>query len=167
MNRTHIFGHGLDDKRYLIERSQSLATGDIRPCRDNRQSKKGWRKEPRKVMSLRAAQRMRPKRNGVIFCACVAPGSDSRATVRSMYSGKNRRLVCFVISSLQVGTQFTAWSGIREQRHSLDDAGIRTTGVIRCDQPRVLDLAARNGKRLETVPEPIMDEVLARLTILA
>ena len=51
---------------------------------------------------------------------------------------------------------------------SLDDAGIRTTGVIRCDQPRVLDLAARNGKRLETVPEPIMDEVLARLaTILA
>ena len=46
---------------------------------------------------------------------------------------------------------------------SLDDAGIRTTGVIRCDQPRVLDLAARNGKRLETVPEPIMDEVLARL----
>ena len=51
---------------------------------------------------------------------------------------------------------------------SLNDAGIRTTGVIRCDQPRVLDLAARNGKRLETVPEPIMDEVLARLaTILA
>ena len=46
---------------------------------------------------------------------------------------------------------------------SLDDAGIRTTGVIRCDQPRVLDLAVRNGKRLETVPEPIMDEVLARL----
>ena len=51
---------------------------------------------------------------------------------------------------------------------SLDDAGTRTTGVIRCDQPRVLDLAARNRKRLETVPEPIMDEVLARLaTILA
>ena len=46
---------------------------------------------------------------------------------------------------------------------SLEDAGTRTTGVIRCDQPRVLDLAARNGKRRETVPEPIMDEVLARL----
>ena len=46
---------------------------------------------------------------------------------------------------------------------SLDDAATRTTGVIRCDQPRVLDLAARKGKRLETVPEPIMDEVLARL----
>ncbi|MCY4660704.1 MAG: type II toxin-antitoxin system PemK/MazF family toxin [Acidobacteria bacterium] len=46
---------------------------------------------------------------------------------------------------------------------SLDDAGTRTNGVIRCDQPRVLDLAARNGKRVETVPEPIIDDVLARL----
>ena len=46
---------------------------------------------------------------------------------------------------------------------SLEDAGTRTTGVIRCDQPRVLDLAARNGKRVESVPEPIIDDVLARL----
>ena len=46
---------------------------------------------------------------------------------------------------------------------SLDDAGTRTTGVIRCDQPRTLDFGARNGKRLESVPQPIMDEVLARL----
>ena len=45
----------------------------------------------------------------------------------------------------------------------LDDAGTRTTGVIRCDQPRVLDLAARNGKRVEAVPEPIIADVLARL----
>lgn len=46
---------------------------------------------------------------------------------------------------------------------SLDDAGSRTVGVIRCDQPRALDLAARNGRRLEAVPEPIMDDVLARI----
>ena len=46
---------------------------------------------------------------------------------------------------------------------SLDDDGTRTGGVIRCDQPRVLDLAARNGRRLEAVPASIMDEVLARL----
>ena len=46
---------------------------------------------------------------------CVAPGCDSRATDCSLYSGENRRLVCFVISSLQVGIQFNAWSGIREQ----------------------------------------------------
>ena len=46
---------------------------------------------------------------------------------------------------------------------SLDDAGTRTRGVIRCDRPRVLDPAARNGKGLEAVPEAVMDEVLARL----
>ena len=46
---------------------------------------------------------------------------------------------------------------------SLDDARTRTVGVIRCDQPRALDLAARNGRRIETVSAPIMDEVLARL----
>ena len=46
---------------------------------------------------------------------------------------------------------------------SLTDVGIRTVGVIRGDQPRALDLAARHGRRLESVAEPIMDEVLARL----
>ena len=46
---------------------------------------------------------------------------------------------------------------------SLTGAGTRTTGVIRCDQPRALDLAARNGRRLETVPEQITDDALARL----
>ena len=51
---------------------------------------------------------------------------------------------------------------------SLDNAHARTVGVIRCDQPRALDLAARNGRHLETVPEQIMEDVLARLaTILA
>ena len=46
---------------------------------------------------------------------------------------------------------------------SLSGAGTETTGVIRCDQPRVLDLAARHARKLESVPTPIMDEVLAKL----
>jgi mRNA-degrading endonuclease toxin of MazEF toxin-antitoxin module len=45
----------------------------------------------------------------------------------------------------------------------LTGAGAKITGVVRCDQPRALDLGARNGRRLERVPEAIMDEVLARL----
>lgn len=40
----------------------------------------------------------------------------------------------------------------------------KTTGVVRCDQPRTLDLAARGGKKLESVPDAIIDEVLARLS---
>ena len=45
----------------------------------------------------------------------------------------------------------------------LTGAGTRTTGVVRCDQPRALDLRVRGGKKLESVPAAIMDEVLARL----
>jgi mRNA-degrading endonuclease toxin of MazEF toxin-antitoxin module len=46
---------------------------------------------------------------------------------------------------------------------SLTGVGTQTTGVIRCDQPRPIDLAARNTHRLEPVPETILDEVLAKL----
>ena len=45
----------------------------------------------------------------------------------------------------------------------LTGAGTRTTGVVRCDQPRALDLEARGGRRLEAAPAAIVDEVLARL----
>ena len=46
---------------------------------------------------------------------------------------------------------------------SLEGAGTQTTGVIRCDQPRTVDVAARNGRRIESIPQTVMDEVLARL----
>ena len=42
--------------------------------------------------------------------------------------------------------------------------GIKTSGVVRCDQSRVLDLAARHGRKVDTLPATIMDEVLARLS---
>ncbi len=47
---------------------------------------------------------------------------------------------------------------------SLMGAGTSTTGVVRCDQPRALDLASRRGRKLESVPTAIMDEVIAKLT---
>jgi mRNA interferase ChpB len=46
---------------------------------------------------------------------------------------------------------------------SLMGAGTNTLGVVRCDQPRALDLASRNARKLESVPSAIMDEVLAKL----
>lgn len=42
-------------------------------------------------------------------------------------------------------------------------AGIKTTGIIRCDQPRVIDLVARYGRKVDALPESIMDEVLAKV----
>ena len=42
----------------------------------------------------------------------------------------------------------------------------RTAGVIRCDQPRPVDLSARKGRKIESVPQHILDDVLARLATL-
>lgn len=39
----------------------------------------------------------------------------------------------------------------------------KTTGIIRCDQPRVLDLEERDGRRVELVPLDLLQDVLARL----
>ena len=47
---------------------------------------------------------------------------------------------------------------------SLEGAGIKTNGVVRCDQPRALDLGSRKARKVERVPTAIMDEVLAKLT---
>ncbi|MFN0103627.1 MAG: type II toxin-antitoxin system PemK/MazF family toxin [Bryobacteraceae bacterium] len=45
----------------------------------------------------------------------------------------------------------------------LTDARTKTSGVVRCDQPRALDLGARSGKKRENVSDATMDEVLSRL----
>ena len=46
---------------------------------------------------------------------------------------------------------------------SLEAAGTQTVGFILCNQLRSLDVAARGGRRLESVPSEIVDDVLARL----
>ena len=44
--------------------------------------------------------------------------------------------------------------------------GIKTTGVVRCDQPRVIDLSARDARKIDTLPTAIMDDVLAKVATL-
>ena len=46
---------------------------------------------------------------------------------------------------------------------SVPISGIRTTGVVRCDQPRVLDLQARKGRKVDTLPQEILEDVLAHV----
>jgi mRNA-degrading endonuclease toxin of MazEF toxin-antitoxin module len=65
-----------------------------------------------------------------------------------------------VVLPITTGGSFARTAGFAV---SLMSAGTQTTGVVRCDQPRALDLGARGGKRLERAPQPIMDEVLAKL----
>jgi len=49
---------------------------------------------------------------------------------------------------------------------SLSGAENNVQGVILCNQPRILDIAARCGRFREKVPEYIVDEVIAKLQTL-
>jgi mRNA interferase ChpB len=42
-------------------------------------------------------------------------------------------------------------------------SGIGTTGVVRCDQPRVIDLQARHGRKVDILPPAILEDVLAKV----
>lgn len=46
---------------------------------------------------------------------------------------------------------------------SLSGAGTSTTGVVLCHQVRALDLKERKAKKVEMVPDYIIDEVLGRI----
>lgn len=65
-----------------------------------------------------------------------------------------------VVVPVTSGGQFARNAGFAV---SLEGAGTKTMGIIRCDQPRTIDMGARNGKRLERIPDSIINEVLARL----
>lgn len=68
----------------------------------------------------------------------------------------NRLTSCPVILPITNGGGFA-----RRMGFTVPLTGTKTTGVVRCDQPRALDLNARNGRKVESLPAAIMDEVLA------
>jgi mRNA interferase ChpB len=68
-----------------------------------------------------------------------------------------------IVVPITSGGQFARNAGFAV---SLSGAGTQTTGVVRCDQPRVLDLQARHGRKLESLPDDIVNEVLAKLATL-
>ena len=65
---THIFGPGLDDDRYVVERFRSMADGEIRRRTGDEPPAKGRRKAKGEIVSLRAVQQMRPARDEIIVC---------------------------------------------------------------------------------------------------
>lgn len=54
----------------------------------------------------------------------------------------------------------------RRPGFAVELSSTRTTGIVRCDQPRVLDLATRQAQRIEALPDDLPDEVLARVVTL-
>lgn len=65
-----------------------------------------------------------------------------------------------VVVPITTGGRFARSAGFAVP---LTDAGTKTTGFVRCDQPRALDLVSRGATLLETVPDAVMDEVLAKI----
>jgi mRNA-degrading endonuclease toxin of MazEF toxin-antitoxin module len=49
---------------------------------------------------------------------------------------------------------------------TLSGAGTKVQGVILCNQPRILDIAARGGRFIEKAPDFIVDDVIAKLQTL-
>ena len=72
----------------------------------------------------------------------------------------NRLTKTPVVLPITSGGNFARTAGFAV---SLMGLGMRTTGVVRCDQPRALDLGARHGRKLESLPPAVIDEVLAKL----
>jgi mRNA interferase ChpB len=76
--------------------------------------------------------------------------------------GKFNRLTGVpIVLPITTGGSFARTAGFAV---SLMGAGTQTIGVVRCDQPRSLDLRARGAKKLETVPNHIVDEVLSKVS---
>jgi mRNA-degrading endonuclease toxin of MazEF toxin-antitoxin module len=73
----------------------------------------------------------------------------------------NRLTKVPVVLPITSGGDFARTAGFTV---TLEGAGTKTTGIVRCDQPRALDLRARSGNKLETAPDAIVNEVLAKLT---
>jgi mRNA interferase ChpB len=73
----------------------------------------------------------------------------------------NRTMKTPIVLPITSGGSFARSAGFTV---SLIGAGTQTTGVVLCSQPRALDVLARGGRKLESLPTAIVDEVLAKLT---
>ncbi len=65
---THVFGRGLADERYVVERYRAMADGDIRRAPGDAKPAKSRRKPKRNIVSLKAIRDMRPARTEIIIC---------------------------------------------------------------------------------------------------
>jgi mRNA interferase ChpB len=102
---------------------------------------------------------------GDIYLVSLDPtsGHEQRGTRPVLVvspSAFNRLTKTPVVLPITQGGNFARTAGFAV---SLMGAGTDTTGIVRCDQPRAIDLGSRKARKLESVPAAIMDEVLAKL----
>ena len=66
-----------------------------------------------------------------------------------------------IVSPITNGGDFARRIGF-----SVEVIGIKTIGFVRCDQPRVLDIAERGGRKVDMLPAALLDDVLAKVATL-
>ena len=54
----------------------------------------------------------------------------------------------------------------RRRGFAVELSGLKTTGIVRCDQPRALDLESRGGKKFEEIGAALLEEVMAKVITL-
>ena len=57
---THLLARGLEDERYVVERFQAMADGDIRRLPGDAAPAKGRRNAKRTIATVKAVKEMRP-----------------------------------------------------------------------------------------------------------
>ena len=105
---------------------------------------------------------------GDIYLVSLGPSAgheqQGKRPVLVVSPGRFNRLTGVpIVLPITTGGNFARTAGFAV---SLMGAGTQTIGVVRCDQPRSLDLRARGAKKLETVPNQIVDEVLGKVSSL-
>ena len=110
-------------------------------------------------------QRVDLMQRGDIYLVSLDPTSGheqqgTRPVLIVSSSAFNRVTRTPIVVPITSGGNFARSAGFAV---SLQAAGTQTTGIVRCDQPRVLDLQARGARKLEHLSDDFMDEVLAKL----
>ena len=67
----HLFGRGLEDQRYVVEKYRCKPDGAICPAESERPKTKGRRKPRRIIASVSTVKKMRPERDEIIVCTGV------------------------------------------------------------------------------------------------
>lgn len=107
---------------------------------------------------------------GDIYIVTLDPthGSEQQGTRPVMIVSPgpfNRMTGVPIVVPITQGGAFARTNGFAV---SLMGAGTSIVGIVRCDQPRALNLRARKGRKVDPVPAAILDEILVRLeTILS
>ncbi|MYK13217.1 MAG: hypothetical protein F4050_03955 [Rhodospirillaceae bacterium] len=75
----HLFGTGLADERFVVEKFRALANGEIRPVAPETATTKGRRAAKRTVVSRSEAEAMRPERTEIIICTGLSTRGGRQA----------------------------------------------------------------------------------------